>query len=162
MIQVKRLTETAVLPTKAYPEDAGWDLYMDCIPDIDGCIWIQPGERVLIRTGCAFAIPSGYYGRIADRSGNAWKFGLHVLGGVVDSMYRGEVMVILLNTSSTEYCVKVGDKIAQMIITRISRKPMVEVDVFREDIIDNTKNNSENNGKHNNQRGASGFGSSGK
>ena len=148
MIQVKRLTETAIMPLRAYPEDAGWDLFCD-ISLVDNCVWIQPGERVLLKTGCSFAIPKGYYGRIADRSGNAWKFGLHVLGGVIDSKYRGEVMVVLLNTNKLEYCVKTGDKIAQMIITRISRKPMMEVDSFKEDLTDN-------------KRGTFGFGSSGK
>ena len=125
MLKVKRITDTATVPTKAHPGDAGWDLYADN----DEPLHINFGSRSLIDTGCKFAIPEGYYGRIADRSGNAWKCGVHVLGGVVDSHYRGEVKVVLANLGCDEgFIVKRGDRIAQMVITKIHEGEMVEVD----------------------------------
>ena len=124
MIQVKRLNNTAKLPNKAHPGDAGWDLYSNNEEDIH----IEFGHRQLIPIGCSFAIPEGYYGRLADRSGNAWKCGIHVMGGVIDSKYRGEVKVILVNLDCEEgFIVKKGDKISQMIITKIHEGDIVEV-----------------------------------
>ena len=141
-ILTKRLTSTATVPTKAHPGDAGWDLYSDN----EDPIHIEFGKRSLISTGCSFAIPEGYYGRIADRSGNAWKCGVHVLGGVIDCRYRGEVKVILANLGCDEgYIIKRGDRIGQMIVTKIHEGEMVEVDD-----LDQT------------QRSDGGFGSSGR
>lgn len=139
MFQVKRTSNNAKLPTKAHPGDAGWDLYTN-ITDII----VEPGSRALVSTGCSFAIPHGYYGRIADRSGNACKLGIHVLAGVIDSQYRGEVKVCLINLSEQPLRIKYGDKIAQMILTKIHEGEMQEVDE-----LDSTK------------RGADGFGSTG-
>ena len=141
-VLVKRLSDTATIPTKAHSGDAGWDLYADN----EEPIHIEFGSRQLISTGCAFAIPEGYYGKIADRSGNAWKCGTHVLGGVIDSQYRGEVKVILANLGCDEgFIIKRGDRIAQMIVTKIHEGGMIEVDDLDET-----------------QRNEGGFGSSGK
>jgi len=134
----KRLTEDAKLPTKAYSGDAGWDLYT--VQDVT----ILGGCDVLIGTGCSFEIPEGYYGRIADRSSLAMK-GLHVLAGVVDSSYRGEVKVLLHNLRGTDFSFKKGEKIAQMIIEKINTGDLVEVSE-----LDKTERNE------------GGFGSSGK
>lgn len=124
-IKVKRLTKTVTLPTKAHLSDAGWDLYADN----DNPFHIEYGQRELISTGCSFAIPEGYYGKIADRSSIAWKCGVHVLGGVIDSDYRGEVKVILANLGCDEgFIIRRGDRIAQMIIIKIHEGSMVEVD----------------------------------
>lgn len=124
-ILVKKLTPSSIVPTKAYLGDAGWDLYAN----ITEPIHIEFGRRALIPIGCAFAIPEGYYGRIADRSGHAWKCGMHVLGGVIDSHYRGEVKVVLANLGCDEgFIVKKGDKIAQMVITKIHTGNMTVVD----------------------------------
>lgn len=143
-LRVKRLTETAKLPAKAHSGDAGWDLYADNEEDAH----IEFGKRALIPVGCSFAIPEGYYGRIADRSGNAWKCGVHVAGGVVDSSYRGEVKVILVNLGCDDgFIVKRGDKIAQMVITKIHVGDLIEVASF--DNLEAT------------ERGEGGFGSSG-
>lgn len=139
---VKRLNQGVKMPTKAHPDDAGWDLYANNNEEIH----IEYGQRVLIGTGCSFGIPGGYYGRIADRSGCAWKHGIHVLGGVIDSTYRGEVKVILANLGMEEgFVVRKGDKIAQIILTKIHEGDMMEVDD-----LDDTP------------RGKKGFGSTGK
>ena len=142
-MKVRRLTETSTLPTKAYSGDAGWDLYVDS--EIERIIRIEPGKRALISTGCAFAIPEGYYGRIADRSSVAWKSGCHVLAGVVDSAYRGEVKVVLMNLTDKTVEIEHKQKIAQLVVTKIYTGELEEV----EDL-DNT------------DRGQGGFGSSGK
>ena len=139
MIQVKLLSPEAKLPTKTNPTDAGWDLY--CTVDAD----ILPGQRKLLPTGVSMAIPSGYYGRIADRSGNAFSLGLHVLAGVIDPSYTGELKVLLVNLSDVPVEIKRGHRIAQIIITAISNLPLEQVSE-----LDTT------------DRGASGFGSSGR
>lgn len=122
-MQVKRLSDTARLPTKAYPGDAGWDLYADNLEELK----LVPGARLLIPTGWCFLIPEGYYGRIADRSSIAWKHGCHVIAGVVDSSYRGEVGVVLINLSSTPFFIQPGEKLCQMVITQIYTGGLVEV-----------------------------------
>lgn len=138
-LRVKRLTETSIRPTKAYKGDAGWDLYADCKEDIT----LEVGKRILISTGCAFAIPEGFYGRIADRSSVAWKSGCHVLAGVIDNSYRGEVKIVLLNLGTESFIIKHGDKIAQLVITKISDEELIEVENLNDT-----------------QRGEEGFGSS--
>ena len=139
MIQVKLLNPEATLPTKTNPTDAGFDLYSTVDAEI------LPGQRKLLPTGVSMAIPSGYYGRIADRSGNAFSLGLHVLAGVVDCSYTGEVKVLLVNLSNVPVEIKRGHRIAQIIITAISNLPLTQVQE-----LDTT------------DRGASGFGSSGR
>lgn len=113
----KRLLPNALTPVRARPGDAGYDLFNA----VDAPVYIRPGERMLFTTGIAAVIPLGFYGRIADRSGLALK-GLHVLGGVVDSSYRGSIGVILLNTNggdeSQSIIVEPGQRIAQLIIER--------------------------------------------
>ncbi len=138
-IQVSRVSETAILPTKAHSGDAGWDLYAD----VPVQYMLNPQVRTLVPIGWKIRIPEGYYGRIADRSGNSWKYGLHVLGAVIDSGYRGQVKVILVNLGANIVNVKSGDKIAQMVITKIHTGGLVEVEE-----LDNT------------ERGEGGFGSS--
>lgn len=124
-IQVERVSDSAKIPTKAHPGDAGWDLYANNEEDIH----IDFGHRQLIPIGFKFAIPEGYYGRVADRSGNAWKCGVHVFAGVIDSRYRGEVKVILANLGCDEgFIVKPGDKIAQLVITKIHTRALTEVE----------------------------------
>ncbi len=126
-IPFKRLLPAAFTPFLANPGDAGYDLFNMEEQDY----WLRPGERKLFRTGLAMAIPQGFYGRIADRSGLALKQGIHVLGGVVDSAYRGEIGVILLNTSDCDDAntVRINRemKIAQLIIERCERTDFEEV-----------------------------------
>ena len=110
----KKLNENAVTPTRGSIQAAGWDLYT-CI---DEPVWIQPHETVKIGTGIALAIPDGYYGAIYARSGLATKQGLRPANavGVVDSDYRGEVIVALHNDSENPQSVVPAERIAQLVI----------------------------------------------
>ena len=140
-MKVKRITTTARIPTKAHSGDAGWDLYADNEQDIH----IEFGKRAMVPTSVALQIPEGYYGRIADRSGLASKCGIHTLGGVVDSTYTGELKVILANLGCDEgFIVKRGDRIAQIVVTKIFEGDITEADNLNET-----------------DRGENGFGSSG-
>lgn len=139
IVSVKKLTETAQLPTKAHEDDAGFDLYSDAD------VVVYPETRRLISTGIAVAIPRGYYGRVAPRSGLALKNGIDVLAGVVDAGYRNEVGVILINFDDKPFEIKKGDRIAQLIIEKVDPFKIEEVKEF----FTNT------------HRGMGGFGSSG-
>jgi dUTP pyrophosphatase len=110
MIKVKKLHELAKIPSRANATDAGADLY-----SVEKVL-IPSLSRALVKTGVSIEIPENYYGRIAPRSGLAFKNGIDVLAGVIDSSYRGELGVILFNTDNKEYVVNIGDKIAQLII----------------------------------------------
>jgi dUTP pyrophosphatase len=112
-MKIKLLSEFSKVPTRANPTDAGADLY-----SIENVI-VPPLERKLISTGISVKIPDGHYGRIAPRSGLAYKNGIDVLAGVIDSEYTGEIKVILYNTDKNNYHkVSLGDKIAQIIIEK--------------------------------------------
>ncbi len=106
---------------------------------------IEPGQRKLIKTGFAVQLPEGHYGRIAPRSGLAYKHGIDILAGVIDIDYRGDIGCILYNTSTTPFSVHVGDKIAQLIVEACSYPETLEV----EDLPATT-------------RGGGGYGSTGK
>ena len=112
-IHIKLLSEKAVIPTKATVFSAGYDLYAAeevTVPRLG---------RKLIKTNVSMAIPINHYGRIAPRSGLAFKNGIDVLAGVIDADYRGDIGVILYNTDSNiDFNVKQGDKIAQIIIEK--------------------------------------------
>lgn len=90
-ISITKITENAHLPTHGSPFAAGYDLYTT------EKITLEPGKQHAFKTGIAMAIPIGLYGRVAPRSGLAYKHGIDVLAGVIDSDYRGEIMVILIN-----------------------------------------------------------------
>jgi dUTP pyrophosphatase len=90
-IPIKKIRDGAFVPVRAKESDAGYDLIAT------EPIVIQPFERVLVKTGIQIAIPDGYYGRIAPKSGLAWKKGVDILAGVIDSGYRGEVGVLIIN-----------------------------------------------------------------
>lgn len=112
-MKFKKLVEEAILPTRSNPTDAGLDLYST------ERFRIPEGDFDKILTGVAVEIPEGYYGRIAPRSGMAAKYGIDVLAGVVDSSYRGEIGVVLLNNGHRSFEILPGDRIAQLIITKI-------------------------------------------
>lgn len=135
----KRLRPDARLPARANPGDAGYDLAA-----VEG-VAVPARGKAVVPTGIAVAIPGDTYARVAPRSGLAAKNSIHVGGGVVDSGYRGEVKVVLFNLSDTEFAVAPGDRIAQLIVTRIATPDVVEVDDLPQSV-----------------RGESGFGSSGK
>ena len=115
-IKIKKLSENAIIPKNNGGKEAGYDLYST----EDG--WLRPLERALFKTDIAMEIPEGYYGRIADRSGNAYKLGLHTLAGVIDCTYRGNIGVVLYNTNGggeeNSIKIKKGQAIAQMIFEK--------------------------------------------
>ena len=113
-IEVKKLNNRAKLPCRATADSAGADLCA-CIDDD---IALMPGERRLIPTGIAIAVPTGFGGFVFPRSGLSSKFGVSLANcvGVIDSDYRGEVKVPVINHSSEPYTIKVGERIAQLVI----------------------------------------------
>lgn len=109
-INVKKLSENATIPTQGTKFAAGYDLYA-AEDEVVVC-----GTRKLIKTNISMDITPGYYGRIAPRSGLAYKSGIDVLAGVIDSDYRGDIGVILYNTDKNiDFEIKKGDRIAQII-----------------------------------------------
>ena len=137
-LRFKQLDERAVLPQRGSALAAGLDVCS--IEDVE----IGPRQRVMARTGLAVAIPPGFYGRIAPRSGLAAKNGLDVLAGVIDSDYRGEVCCLLYNTSEEPIKLAAGSKICQLIVEQI-----ITPDAAWASDLDETA------------RGAGGFGSTG-
>ncbi|MBU2495082.1 MAG: dUTP diphosphatase [Candidatus Omnitrophica bacterium] len=140
-VPVQISKKNAEIQTPAYhrPGDAGLDLRAN------ESITLAPGQRYPVKTGLHFAIPDGVVGLIKDRSGLALKFGLHTLAGVIDSNYRGEIMVVLINLGEKEYQVNTGDRIAQLILL-----PCLQADLTTVSTLPETERND------------SGFGSSGK
>lgn len=114
-VKVKRLRDEACLPNRGTNWAAGADL--SCAE----AFVLQPGERKLVATGLAIEIPVGFYGRVAPRSGLAVRHGIDTLAGVIDSDYRGELKVALINLGDETVSFKVGDRIAQLIIERAER-----------------------------------------
>ena len=121
-VYVKKLVGSAMIPARANKTDAGYDLW-----SVESYT-LKPLERKLFRTGIAIEIPSGYYGRVAPRSGLAFKRGLDVMAGVIDSGFRGEVGVILVNLSNEEVYLTHGDRIAQLIIETCHQPTMIQVE----------------------------------
>ncbi|NLT29889.1 MAG: dUTP diphosphatase [Propionibacterium sp.] len=123
-VRWRRLTPTAVLPGYAMPGDAGADL------SADEDVVLQPGERALIGTGIAIALPHGTVGLVHPRSGLAARHGITIVNapGTVDAGYRGEIKVCLLNTDPRhEFRVRRGDRIAQLVVQPVLRADFVEV-----------------------------------
>lgn len=112
-LRFKQLDPRAILPTRGSQHSAGLDFYS--IEDLN----IAPLSRVRARTGLSVAIPEGFYGRVAPRSGLAANQGLDVLSGVIDADYRGEVICLLYNTGDQAIVLPAGSKICQMIIEQI-------------------------------------------
>jgi len=112
-IPFQKLSEKAKVPMQATFSDAGYDLF-----SAEETYVLKPGERKLFKTNISTAIPHGYYGRIAPRSWLAYKHGIDVLAGVVDSGYRGDIGVILINFGNEEVHIHEWDKIAQFIIEK--------------------------------------------
>jgi len=127
-VYIKKLKESATIPTRATDTDAGYDLYADQ----QGII--RAGERSVVGTSVAVAIPPGYYGRVAPRSGLAVKKGIDVLAGVVDSGYRGEVGVVLQNLSKEDFSYEKGDRVAQIIIEQCFSVGWVELDELEDSV----------------------------
>lgn len=121
-LKVKKLEPGATLPFYAKPGDAGLDLYSLETRTL------EPHECHPFKTGLALEIPPGHVGLVWDRSGNAFRKGLTILGGVIDSGYRGEILMITLNTSREPVEIKKGDRIAQLLIQPVIQAEIIEVD----------------------------------
>jgi dUTP pyrophosphatase len=139
-LSVRRLRDDAVVPERAYAGDAGLDLA--------ACdrFELGPGERAVIGTGLAVAIPDGHAGFVQPRSGLAARHGLSVVNapGLIDSGYRGEIRVVLLNTDLREaFVVEPGMRVAQLVVLPVPELELVETDELPES-----------------ERGVRGFGSS--
>ena len=118
-IKIKKLKPDAVLPNYAHSGDAGMDMYAS--EDVH----IRKGERGKVPTGIAMEIPEGYVGLVWDKSGLSINHGLKTLGGVIDSGYRGEIIIGIVNLSSEDYTLEKGHKVAQLLIQKIE-SPVVE------------------------------------
>jgi dUTP pyrophosphatase len=139
-LPIRRLRPDAEVPTRAYEGDAGIDLA--------ACerVELGPGERALVPTGLAVAIPEGYAGYVQPRSGLATKHGISIVNtpGLIDAGYRGELLVNLLNTDPREaFVVEPGMRIAQLVVLEVPHVSLVEVEELP-----------------GSERGARGFGSS--
>jgi dUTP pyrophosphatase len=141
-LPVARLTEDARLPTRAHPGDAGVDLHAA------ETARIEPGQRATVRTGIAVEIPDDHAGLVLPRSGLAARHGIALVNapGLIDSGYRGEIRVLLLNTDPDEaFEIEPGDRIAQLVLAPIAVAEPIEVSELAESA-----------------RGGGGFGSSGR
>lgn len=154
-VKIKRLSETAQLPTKAHDSDAAFDLYADIqdtfkpfgsTEDVKG-IKVMPGQTVKISSGVAMEIPEWYWGAVYARSGLATKQGLRPANcvGVIDSHYRGPIIVAIHNDSNEVQIVRHGDRIAQFMLAPVIETSFEEVNELSDS-----------------DRGEGGFGSSGK
>jgi len=140
-IQVLRLDPDLPMPTYAHPGDAGADL----VAAVD--VTLAPGERVLVPTGIALALPDGYVALVHPRSGLAARHGLSIVNspGTIDAGYRGEVKVLLINLDPREEIrLRRGDRVAQLVVQRFEHAGFVEVDALPESV-----------------RGSGGYGSTG-
>jgi dUTP pyrophosphatase len=135
---IKKLIAHAVAPMRATEGSAGYDLSsaVDAV--------IPPNGRLAVSTGIAIGLPEGTYGRVAPRSGLAFKYGIDVFAGVIDADYRSEVKCILYNSGDQPFVIKSGDRIAQLIIEVIKTPDVAVVLEMNETV-----------------RGAGGFGSTG-
>ena len=121
VLKVKKFSPLAVLPVRKTPGSVGYDL-----TSVENYT-ISPLETVAISTGIGVAIPMYHYGRVAPRSGLALK-GLVINAGVIDQDYRGEIKVVCLNMSKNPFVVKMGDRIAQLILEQVSLLQVIEID----------------------------------
>ncbi len=142
LVQLRRLRSDAKLPCYMSAAAAGADLSAA----IDEALHMAPGARAAVATGLAIAIAPGHEGQVRPRSGTALKLGLTVVNapGTIDSDYRGELKVLLVNLGSAEVVIEPGQRIAQLIIAPVVQAEFVEVDALSDT-----------------ERGAGGFGSTG-
>ena len=143
-IKIRRLEDNTDLAMPSYGSEGSSG--MDIRAAVKEEAVIKPGEIRIIRTGLAVSIPSGYEGQIRPRSGLASKHGIGIVNspGTIDSDFRGEIGIIVINWGQRPFTIRRGDRIAQMIITKVYRADIIEVDD-----LDDT------------ERGAGGFGHSG-
>lgn len=138
-IRVKKLSDTAIIPTRGSEVSAGWDLYASQE------VVVPARGKAIIATDIAIAVPVGFYGRVAPRSGMAWKKHTDIGAGVIDADYRGPIGVVMFNHSDEDLQIESGDRVAQLVIEQISMAPLTEVES-----LDDT------------ERGVGGYGSTGR
>ena len=138
-LKIKLLNIYSITPNKTEPGSAGYDVYST------EHVIIEPQSRVLIPTGISTEFSSDYYLRCAPRSGLSVKHNIDVGAGVIDSSYRGEIKVLLINNGTTPFIVDIGDRVAQLIMEKIHNPELVIVDQLTHSL-----------------RNLAGFGSSGK
>ena len=138
-LKIKKIDPEAITPFKSKKGDAGLDL--SSLKNYS----IKPSEKILIETGISLEIPEGFVGLIWDRSGLAAKHSLHCLAGVIDSNYRGEIKIVLINLGKETYEIERGNRVAQLLIQKIEEVYLEEVESLEES-----------------SRGERGFGSGGK
>ncbi len=137
-LKIKKLKDNALVPKSAHEGDAGIDLH-----STEAHV-LEPGQQTLVSTGISMAIPDGHVGLVWDRSGFAAKHSIHTLAGVIDSGYRGEVKVVMINLGKEKFQIDEGMRIAQLLVQPVARPDIKEAEDLEE-----TK------------RGEGGFGSTG-
>jgi dUTP pyrophosphatase len=127
-LRVKRLDGNEDMALPSYETDGASGL--DLRAAVDGELTLHPGEIRLVPTGLAISLPLGYEAQIRPRSGLALKHGVGMVNtpGTIDSDYRGEIGLVLINWGKSPFVIKRGDRIAQMVVTRVSRAQVLEVD----------------------------------
>lgn len=147
MFKFAKKNSEAIIPKKAHDNDAGFDL--------SSCqdIIINPGDKYAVSTGIAVLFPNDCYARIAPRSGLAFKYAIDVLAGVIDYGYTDEIKVILINHGTTNFNIKKGDRIAQLIFEKIYNIADIP-EISYDELLESHR-------KTKNNRGQNGFGSSG-
>jgi dUTP pyrophosphatase len=143
-VKIKRLEDSDDMPLPSYGSDGSSG--MDIRASVKEPVVLKPGEIRLIPTGLTVSIPRGYEGQIRPRSGLALKYGMGIINspGTIDSDYRGEICIIVINWGEQPFTIRRGDRIAQMVMAKVFRAEIIEVDE-----LDHT------------QRGVGGFGHSG-
>jgi len=121
-MQVKILNEKAIIPKKAYEGDAGFDVY-----SLEDKI-LKQGEFRQFKLGIAIEIPLNTVAIMSERSGMAMKFGITSIGNIIDSNYRGEISIILINLGPRNFEIKAGDRIGQIILSQLVRTDSIEVE----------------------------------
>ena len=138
-LKIKKLNPEAKLPCYAKSGDAGMDIF------VAEDVTVNPGQSIGIKSGLAFEVPEGYVGLLWDKSGLSIKHGIKILGGVLDSGFRGEVIVGVINLGKEPYTFEKGHKLTQMLIQPVERVEIEEVEILSES-----------------ERGSGGLGSTGK
>lgn len=138
MFQIKKLVPHAIIPKRATSGSAGLDISSSVNILIPSKSWLA------VPTGLSIMVPNNCYVRLAPRSGLAYKYGIQIGAGVIDSDYTGEIKVILFNHGDNEFVINTGDRIAQIIFEKIFTNDLIEVEELKET-----------------ERGSNGFGSTG-
>ncbi len=127
-IKIRRLKDSEDLPLPGYESKGSSG--MDIRASIKGDVQLKPGEIMLIPTGLAVSVPAGYEAQIRPRSGLALRHGIGMVNspGTIDSDYRGEIGIVMINWGAEPFTIKRGDRIAQMVISKVYRADLVEVD----------------------------------